>query len=72
MQRYDFSIRENSFLDSDVKLNEQYLGNKQIDYKALTSLNLKVKEQNTKLRRLFSFKQETMKKAIFIQNVISN
>lgn len=72
MQRYDFSIRENSFLDSDVKLNEQYLGNKQIDYKALTSLNLKVKEQNTKLRRLFSFKQETMKKAIFIQDVISN
>lgn len=56
MQKYDFSIRENSFLDSDVKLNEQYLGNKQIDYKALTSLNLKVKEQNTKLRRLFSFK----------------
>ena len=72
MQKYDFSIRENSFLDSDVKLNEQYLGNKQIDYKALTSLNLKVKEQNTKLRRLFSFKQETMKRAIFIQDVISN
>ena len=72
MQKYDFSIRENSFLDSDVKLSEQYLGNKKIDYKSLTTLNLKVKDQNTKLRRLFSFKQETMKRAIFIEDIISN
>ena len=45
MQKYDFSIRENSFLDSDVKLSEKYLGgNKEVDYKGLTSLNLMVKD----------------------------
>lgn len=38
----------------------------------LTQLNLKVKDQNTKLRRLYSFKQEKMKKAIFIQDIIYN
>lgn len=33
MQKYDFNMRNNSFLDSDSKLNEKYLGNnKQIDY----------------------------------------
>ena len=60
-------MRNNSFLDSDARLNEKYLSqNKNIDYQTLVKLNHQVKDENTKLKRILSFKQELMKRSIFI------
>lgn len=51
-------MRNNSFLDSDARLNEKYLSQtkKDIDYQTLVKLNLQVKDENTKLKRILSFK----------------
>ena len=66
-QKYNFSMRSNSFLDADQKLNEIYLrSGKKINYELLTKLNLQIKNENMKLQRLFSYKQEYIKQAIFI------
>lgn len=66
-------MRSNSFLDADSKLTDIYLRtNKKIDYGLLTKLNLKLKNENLKLKRLFSFKQEYIKQAVFFQDVVNN
>ena len=71
--KYNISMRTNSFLDADSKLNETYLNSgKKINYELLTKLNQQLKNENMKLQRLFSYKSEYIKQAIFFQDVISN
>lgn len=70
-EQYNFNPRSNSFLDSDSKLQEKYLlFGRIIDYSKLVSLNLDIKNKTTELRRLYSHKQEEMKKSIIIQDII--
>jgi len=70
-KQYNFNPRSNSFLDSDSKLQEKYLlFGRIIDYSKLVSLNLDIKNKTTELRRLYSHKQEEIKKSIIIQDII--
>jgi hypothetical protein len=70
-EQYNFNPRSNSFLDSDSKLQEKYLlFGRIIDYPKLVSLNLDIKNKTTELRRLYSHKQEEIKKSIIIQDII--
>jgi hypothetical protein len=70
-KQYNFNPRSNSFLDSDSKLQEKFLlFVRIIDYSKLVSINLDIKNKTTELRRLYSHKQEEIKKSIIIQDII--
>lgn len=58
-------MRSGSFLDTNNKLVEEFLNNSEpCSYSKLVSLNLKLKNEMTILRRLYSFRAKVIKSAI--------
>ena len=61
-EQYDFAPRDNSILDTDLKLRDKYLkDNRDIKYYKLVNLNVDIKSKTMKLRRFYSTRQELIK-----------
>ena len=71
IKQYDFTMRSNSFLDSDTKLRDKYLkGDRELSYSKLVQLNAEVRDKSTVLKRLYISRQELIKGAIITQDII--
>ena len=54
----------------DTKLHDKYITSTPADYGKLVGLNVLLKEQITKLRRLLSLKECNVKKAIIAEDIL--
>ena len=70
MHQYEINLRSGSFLDMDTKLHDKYITSTPADYAKLVGLNVHLKEEITKLRRLLSFKDHNVKRAIIAEDIL--
>lgn len=71
MQQFDFSVRTNSFIGADSKEYNKFISaNGPAKYDKLVKLNLKLKEEMAKMRRVFSFKYEMIKEAVIASEIL--
>jgi hypothetical protein len=67
----DIRLRTDSYLDSDMKLQQMYC-NQELSYEKLVSLNKKLKDVTNEMLRQAAFKSEAIQKGMIIEDFINS